>query len=121
MIPADRTPIVIDLIGDLDTTLVRALAEMLDRFIAEGPREVVVSARHLALTSHEALEALGATLVDARERGASLAIDAGNRKMRLAFGQARIDHAGEAVVPRPAHARHFMMARHAEKRHSLVA
>ena len=114
------TPIVIDLIGDLDTTLVASLSEMLSAITADGPREVVLSARHLALTSHDALEALGTALERARSHGASIAIDAGNRKMRLAFGGAHIDHS-DAAVPRPPFARHYMMARHAEKRHLLVA
>ncbi len=120
MTVATSTPIVIDLIGDLDTTLVASLSEMLHAFTSDGPREILLCARHLALTSHDALTALGAALENARGRGASIAIDPGNRKMRLAFGEAHIDHSG-VDVPRPSRARHYMMARHAEKRHLLVA
>jgi anti-anti-sigma regulatory factor len=115
-----RTPIVVDLIGDLDTTLVASLSEMLSGFTAAGPAYVLLSARHLALTSQDALTALGVALRDARERGASIVIDPGNRKMRQVFDHACIDHS-PSELPRPAGARHYMMARHAEKRHLLTA
>jgi anti-anti-sigma regulatory factor len=107
------TPIVVELIGDLDATLVESLTERLAAFTHDGPTSVVLCARHLTLPTPGALAALGSAVDAARAGGASIAIDAGNRKMRLAFDQAKIEHSA-SDVPRPAGARHLMIARHAE-------
>jgi anti-anti-sigma regulatory factor len=109
----DRTPIVVDLIGDLDETLVASVSEMLAGFAEAGPAYVLLSARYLAGVSADALAALGVAVDDARGRGAAIEVDPGNRKMRQAFGEAHIDHSN-SEIPRPSGARHYMMARHAE-------
>ena len=113
------TPIVVELIGDLDSTLVASLSEMLTTFTQGGPTYVLLCARHLSAPSADALAALGSAVSAARASGTSISIDPGNRKMRQAFGQARIEHSASDIA-RPAGARHFMMARHAEPRR-LVA
>jgi anti-anti-sigma regulatory factor len=112
------TQIVVELIGDLDTTLVDTLFERLSALTLDGPTSVLLCARHLTLPTADALAALGSAVSAARAGGASIAIDPGNRKMRLAFHQAHIEHS-HGDVPRPVRARHLMIARHAET-NSLV-
>jgi anti-anti-sigma regulatory factor len=105
--------IVVELIGDLDTTLVESLAERLSAFTLDGATSIVLSARHLTLPTADALAILGSAVSAARAGGASIAIDPGSRKMRLAFEQAHIAH-GPSDVPRAPGARYLMIARHAE-------
>jgi anti-anti-sigma regulatory factor len=107
------TPIVVELIGDLDATLVESLVERLSAFTHEGPTSIVLCARHLTLPTADALAILGSAVNAARAGGASIAIDPGNRKMRLAFDHAKIEHS-PSEIPRPVGARHLMIARHAE-------
>jgi anti-anti-sigma regulatory factor len=112
--PSDiATPIVVDLIGDLDATLVDSLTKSLSSFTSDGPATVLLCARHLTLPSADALAALGSAVQAARAGGTSIAIDPGNRKMRMAFEQARIEHS-PSDIPRPPGARHLMIARHSE-------
>ncbi len=107
------TPIVVELIGDLDSTLVASLSEMLAAFAHGGSTFVLLCARHLTAPTADALAALGSAVSAAREVGTRISIDPGNRKMRMAFDQAHIEHSA-SDIPKPAGARHYMMARHAE-------
>jgi anti-anti-sigma regulatory factor len=108
-----RVAVVVDLIGDLDVTMGDIFAATLDRLTADGATDLYVTARHVAVTSSDGLAAIDAALATARERGCSIAVDPGNRKMRAAFSHARIDYAATADGGFPRNARHLMIARHA--------
>lgn len=111
--PADHAAVVVDLIGDLDTTLGQLLADTLDRIAAAGGRSVFVSTKHVGLTTREGLARLDAALAGVRAHGCAVALDAGNRKMRTAFAFARITC--DAAPSRAAIRRHLIIAHHAPK------
>ncbi len=111
--PADRSAVVVDLIGDLDTTLGTIFADTLDRIACTSGSSVYVSTKHVALTTRDGLARLDAALAGARSRGCAVALHAGNRRMRVAFTFARI--AWDAAAARPANQRHLMIAHRAAK------
>ena len=111
---ADRSAIVVDLIGDLDSTLGAISAETLDGFAARNSADIFISTKHVALTTRDGLARLEAAVVRARARGCSVALEPGNRKMRAAFAFARI--ACEAAPHRPDSRRHLMLAHRTEKK-----
>ena len=108
-----RARVVIELIGDLDSMLVASLSEMFTAFTHDGPTFVVLCARHLTTPTADALAALGSAVSAARAGGTLISIDPGNRKMRSAFDQAHIEHSASEIA-RPAGARHYLLARHAD-------
>jgi anti-anti-sigma regulatory factor len=109
----NRVAVVVDLIGDLDSTMGDIFAATLDQLTANGTTEIYLTTRHVALTSSDGLATLDAAIVLARGRGCSIAIDPGNRKMRAAFSEARIAYVASVDGFRPASDRHLMIARHA--------
>ncbi len=88
-------------------------AATVERLTADGPTDLFLTTRHVAVTSSDGLAALDAALSTARERGCSIAVDPGNRRMRAAFSHARIPYAATADGVLPRNARHLMIARHA--------
>jgi anti-anti-sigma regulatory factor len=109
-----RVAVVVDLIGDLDSTLGDIFAATLDRLTQDGTTDLYLKTRHVAVTSTGGMAALGDALATARERGCSIAIEPGNRRMRAAFSQQGIAYAATAEGVLPRNARHLMIARHAE-------
>ncbi len=105
--------VVVDLIGDLDATLGSTFAAALAHLTERGTTDVFVTTRHVAVSSHDGLAALGAACADARERGCAIALESGNRRMRAALRGARIVCDAERAVAPPASGRHLMIARHA--------
>jgi len=110
---AERSIAVVDLIGDLDATLGTILAETLDTLVASGTTHVVVSAKHVATSSYDGLESLGAACTAARASGATVALDPGNRRMRAAFEGAALAIERQPKGGRPSGTRHLMIAHHA--------
>jgi hypothetical protein len=108
-----RVAVVVDLIGDLDATMGDIFAATVERLTADGPTDLFLTTRHVAVTSSDGLAALDAALSTARERGCSVAVDPGSRRMRAAFSHARIAYAATADGVLPRNARHLMIARHA--------
>jgi anti-anti-sigma regulatory factor len=108
-----RVAVAVDLIGDLDLTLGEIFAAALDQLTASGTTDVYLTTRHVALTSSDGLAAVDAALAAARDRGCSIAVDPGSRRMRAAFAQARIPVVASAGGIPPASGRHLMIARHA--------
>ncbi len=108
---ANRTAVVVDLIGDLDVTLSTLVADTLDRITDDGGRSVFISTKYIALTTREGLARLDEALTGIRSRGCAVALEAGNRKMRTAFAFARMTC--DAAASRPAGGRHLMIAHHA--------
>lgn len=103
--------LVVELIGDLDSTLGEIVAETIAVHARDGATSVVVSTKHVTLTSQIGMEKLDGALLAARELGLAVALEPGSRKMRTAFNNARI--AWAPAGERPATARCLMIARHA--------
>jgi anti-anti-sigma regulatory factor len=111
---SDRRSVVVDLIGDLDATLGGIFADALAELTADGRCDVFVTTRHVTLSSADGLAAMNDALDQAREKGCSIAVDPGNRRMRAAFANARLGYPGADEALRPFAARHLMIARHAQ-------
>lgn len=110
---SERPFAIVDLIGDLDATLGTIFADTLDRLVASGTTDVLVTARHVATSSNNGLATLGAACTAAREHGTTITIDPGNRRMRSAFASASLTTDRSGATPRPRGARHVMIACHA--------
>jgi len=108
-----RVAVVVDLIGDLDLTMGDIFADTVERLTADGRTDLYLTTRHVAVTSSDGLAAIDAALATARERGCSVAVNPGSRRMRAAFSHARIPYAAGADGALPRNARHLMIARHA--------
>jgi anti-anti-sigma regulatory factor len=109
--PAFAASVVVDLIGDLDATLGTLLAETLVDLSGNGTRGVLLTTKHVTTVSNEGLTALDAAVRAARANGLQVALDAGNRKLRTAFEDARIAYSTESVAPQD-RVRHYMFAHH---------
>jgi len=111
--------LVVELIGDLDATLGQYAAETIATHAAKGAPDIVLSTKHLSLTSEIGMRTLDAAIRSARDRGHSVSLDPGTRKMGTAFNNARIAYSPPLARPRAA--RCLMIARHAAPKRSTKA
>lgn len=100
--------VVVDLIGDLDTTLGTLFADTLVAIAPDAGRYVFVSTKHVAQTTRDGLARLDTAISAARSRGCAVALEAGNRRMKTALSFARISC--ESLPSRPMTDRHVMIA-----------
>lgn len=117
-----RSFAVVELIGDLDATLGHMIADTLTSLAERGTTDVFVTTRHVAVSSQDGLSVLDVACNAARRGGCTIALEAGNRRMRTAFASARIATAPRTGAPLPRSARHLIIARHAQpKRLARIA
>jgi anti-anti-sigma regulatory factor len=109
--PAFAASVVVDLIGDLDATLGTLLSETLADLTGNGTLGVLLTTKHVTTVSDEGLAALDLAVRSARANGLQVALDAGNRKLRTAFADARIAYSTESIAPQE-RVRHYMFAHH---------
>lgn len=110
---APRAATVIDLIGDLDSTLSQAFDETLRGVIADGESDVVLDLKHVASVHADGLASVVRTIAEARLRGCAVAVLAHSRHVRTLLNCARIRCADREVTLGRGHERHVMIARHA--------
>ncbi len=103
--------VVVDLIGDLDTTLGTLVATTLAELVSHGTSDVHVTTKHVSAISNDGLAALERAVLAARADGIAVAVHAGTRKMRSAFARsAMVSSEDHQPMGR---SRHLMLARHA--------
>ncbi len=103
--------VVVDLIGDLDTTLGTLIAAALAELASHGTNDVHVTTKHVSGISNDGLAALERAVLAARAEGIAVAVHAGTRKMRSAFARsAMVSSDDDQPMGR---SRHLMLARHA--------
>jgi anti-anti-sigma regulatory factor len=113
-----RVAVAIDLIGDLDATLGGIFSDTLSHLVSEGTRDVLLTTKHVTLSSEAGISAIDSALGSARAMGCAVRVEPGSRRMKAAFAAARVAVANSSdVVPfRPRNGRHLMLARHAVAR-----
>ncbi len=109
--PAFAASVVVDLIGDLDTTLCGVLADTLVKLTGNGTRAVLLTTKYVSTASSAGIAGLSAALTSARSKGLEIALEPGNRKMRAAFAGAHFIRSAATTMPRD-RVRHYMFAHH---------
>jgi anti-anti-sigma regulatory factor len=108
----DRSPVVVELIGDLDATLAQTLRETLEAQKLRGESHVVVSFRHLAEITNEGVSAAARAIAESRLGGCAVSVYAQGRRVRAMLQLARLScERGELETL--GNGRHVMIARHA--------
>ncbi|HMD03230.1 MAG TPA: STAS domain-containing protein [Candidatus Baltobacteraceae bacterium] len=110
---APRAATVIDLIGDLDSTLAQTFNEALGGALDDGESNIVLDLKHVASVHADGLTAVVRTIAEARLRGCAIAVLAHSRHVRTLLSCARIRCADREVTLGRGHERHVMIARHA--------
>jgi anti-anti-sigma regulatory factor len=109
---AGRSPVVVELIGDLDATLAQILRETLETQTLRGESHIVVSFRHLTEITNEGLSAAARAIAESRLGGCAISVYAQGRRVRAMLQIARLTcERGELASL--GNARHVMIARHA--------
>jgi anti-anti-sigma regulatory factor len=108
---AATSSVVVELIGDLDTTLRTHLTDTLRDLVTNGTRAVWLSTKYIATISRDGIAALGTALAAARARGLEISLDGSTATMRAALESASIVYTSDFEAP-PERARHYMFAHH---------
>lgn len=104
--------VVIDLLGDLDSTLAEILAGTLEVQASLGGGDLVVNCKHLSDASPEGIASLARALESVIRRGYPIFLIPGSRKLRLAFKAANVVCPQIDILPARMRRRHVMIAHH---------
>jgi anti-anti-sigma factor len=103
--------LVVELIGDLDTALVRSLAEVLDRLDGAGRDPVLVRLKHLTAVRPTGVAALAGALAEQRRLGRHVCAVAESGRISAMLRASGVPLISRGAKPPTAGVRHVMIVR----------